>query len=259
MPCLFECVDGYVGVGSHVCSTTGQFTGGSCVESRSECEPISTLFGDEHHVVQMTCHTAIGSQCLVMCEPGYHRRGTGAFVCQEGGQWSGSLRCEPAELEPEPAPLHTIPLSQKKKSLLRTPSNISRNKYACLKKTHFNSSSTSASSPTNPDINRFLVRQRSITEPGIENVAVDVTEEAHASWLVQMGREYETVLDSRPVQCVRCICNLVLTGGFVFLVICCVVALFSLSYLYDHKDSKRNFLCRLITIFFSPFEHIFNQ
>lgn len=164
-----------------------------------------------------------------------------------------------AELEPEPAPLHTIPLSQKKKSLLRTPSNISRNKYACLKKTHFNSSSTSASSPTNPDINRFLVRQRSITEPGIENVAVDVTEEAHASWLVQMGREYETVLDSRPVQCVRCICNLVLTGGFVFLVICCVVALFSLSYLYDHKDSKRNFLCRLITIFFSPFEHIFNQ
>ena len=48
------------------------------------------------------------------------------------------------------------------------------------KNLHLNSSSTSASSPTNPDINRFLVRQRPITEPGIENVAVPVTEEAES-------------------------------------------------------------------------------
>ena len=42
-----------------------------------------------------------------MCELGFHRHGSGLYVCGDDGEWSGSLLCVPAEPEPEaePAPV----------------------------------------------------------------------------------------------------------------------------------------------------------
>ena len=54
-----------------------------------------------------SCQTALGSECRVMCELGFHRHGSGLFMCGDDGEWSGSLLCVPAEPEPEaePAPV----------------------------------------------------------------------------------------------------------------------------------------------------------
>ena len=142
--------------------------------------------------------------------------------------------------------------SKKKKKLLRTASSNERSDYATSteKKPHCNT----LDSPTNPPIKRFLERQRSLTgtETEIGNDADGVDEESgHTTWLVKMGKKYETVLDSLPARCIGTICNIVLTGGFFLFFIFCIAALFSLSYLYDHKDSgKQNKLIILNIIVF---------
>ena len=149
-----------------------------------------------------------------------------------------------AELEPEPAPLPTIPLSQKKKKhLLRTASSKERSDYATSteKKPHC----SILESPTNPPIKRFLERQRSGSvkfendgNNGNDGDGGD-EESGHTTWLVKMGKKYETVLDSLPARCIGTICNIVWTGGFFLFLIFCIAALLSLSYLYDHKDSGK--------------------
>ena len=80
--CNYHCDEGFVPSGAHICSTTGEFSGGSCIPR--VCTEGLTIPNSN-----VRCTGTVGTVCAFECLQGFEA--VGAHVCSATGEFSGGI------------------------------------------------------------------------------------------------------------------------------------------------------------------------
>jgi hypothetical protein len=101
--CEYTCNDGYTATGTHLCSPTGSFRGGSCtsctdgvsngdetgVDCGGSCHPCRICASAVLNSLTDCSGTRVDAICAVQCNPGFVL--SGEFLCGLDGQFSGGV------------------------------------------------------------------------------------------------------------------------------------------------------------------------